>query len=736
MRPVEAAAERVSWSRWIPTLEPRAAALGLQMAVAGTAAFYCAQFLRLQYPSWSVLTVILLVIAQYVGALQEKALLRMVGTIIGGVLGYLATGAWQQSPLLYLATTFVVVAVSIAMFSQSRAPYAFFLTGLTFVVIASNGQADPANSWSFALARTEEVFLGVVASTVVQALIFPRYANKDFFLNLRSCLAELADATPRAAGKFVRGHSGLMESLRDFPTRASALRNLLRFGARESHQFRREIGRHGTEITLVARAANLLRSLAPVPPSPEPYRSSLGPILEEWGRHLGAGWQTLAEGRTLDTAWHTRAGTFVKEVRTRVVALRSDPEARKLGPAHVADVSVMLLTMIELQDCLVRVDQLRSESTAPLPRSESLALAPAWPDRFWIHHGIRAGLATVIALVLQNWLSPPGGTLMVLCVFVFTAMNALSPEGSGDRGAFHYVVLFGAVSGLTCLALFAGTPLLASYAVLNILLVTWLFLLGYWMCDRGGVTVPAQVSLLVLVSILSLNAQVPVPFESVAGTFFGLVSGLLIAAVVQRLLWPVLPQRQLRNGLVAYLRTTAECLEDGFEHLPLWRRTKLALTPSQSRRYLAAMRDNAPGADQADRLEDYVFTLQQLIGEISLCSGRLRPALPPELSPLMLGPLDAVKQTLRAGLIDLADALAAHRPPPDISTRADEVLARWDDALAGLRRTVHERGVAPEVSTPIFGLAARYRTALALLKHANADARRLDLPACLDDVAL
>jgi uncharacterized membrane protein YgaE (UPF0421/DUF939 family) len=236
------------------------------MALAGTAAFFSAQFLRLDYPYWSVLTVILLVMAQYVGALQEKAFFRMVGTVIGGVLGYLATGAWQQSPLLYLATSFVIVAFCVAMFCQSRAPYAFFLTGLTYIVIASSGQARPDMSWSFALARIEEVLLGVIASVVVQSLVFPRYANRDFVTQLRLCFGELADATRQTGAVFRGNDTGLAEALHDFPTRASQLRTLLRFGARESRFFRRDIASYAQMVS------NARWRPCPPPPSPTATR--------------------------------------------------------------------------------------------------------------------------------------------------------------------------------------------------------------------------------------------------------------------------------------------------------------------------------------------------------------------------------------------------------------------------------------------------------------------------------
>ena len=52
IRRVELAAQQLLAQRVWSALHPRAAALGLQMALAGMTAFFFAQTLRLQYPSW------------------------------------------------------------------------------------------------------------------------------------------------------------------------------------------------------------------------------------------------------------------------------------------------------------------------------------------------------------------------------------------------------------------------------------------------------------------------------------------------------------------------------------------------------------------------------------------------------------------------------------------------------------------------------------------------------------
>ena len=718
------------------TLEPRAAALGLQMALAGMAAFFFAQVLRLQYPSWSVFTVIVLLLARYVGAVEEKAVLRLIGTVLGGVLAYLATAAWQQSPLLYLASTFLIVTVSIAFFGQSRAPYAFYLTGLTYIVVASNGMAHPDDSWAYALARVEEVLLGVVVSIVIQTTVFPNYANRDFRRILCTALGELVVATPRTAARFTGEHSGLTSALRDFPRLASQMRTLLRFGARESSSFRREIGRHAGTVDLFARAASLLRSVEILRPAPEPYRSRMAGDVVRAADLLAAGWEELGKNGRLGAETRVALDEVARQIGAVMIDLRDNHEAQNLAPAEIVNVSGQLLALQELRQVILDLDALWRPEESHAPRADKLALAPPWPDLFWLRHGIRAGLATVTALVLENWLSPPGGTFMVLCAFNFTALNTLSPEGSGDRGAFTYVVVFTVVMTGATIALIAGTPLLASYAVFNLFIATWLFLFGYWAYDRNGITVPMQVSFLVLVSIIGLNAQDPVSFQKITGTFFGLVNGFLIASVFQRLLWPVLPQRQLQRAIPTYLRAVASCLPGGLAALPIWQRATIALTPSQGRTYLAAMAGATCPDDERERLENYLLTLQQLVGEILLSVGRLLPACPAALAEELTPRVNEVRTLIKSVLKELANAFAESRCPVDLSAELESCLARWDETINLLRQRLREQHIDAATAVDLMGLASRYRTTLVLLARACQEAGQLRLSEYLGDVAL
>ncbi len=718
------------------SIDREGAAVGLRMAVGVVAALFLALVLRLEHPTWAVFTVLMLLLARYVGAVQQKAVFRVAGTVAGGVLGYVATGALQQSPFLYLPLTFVVVAFSVAMFGQSRAPYAFFLVGMTYVVVVSNSQVEPSQAWEYAISRIEEVGLGVVVSLVVQSTVFPTYANEVFRRVFRSAVAELGVATPLGAGRFTGAHTGLRESLRDFPSRASEMRTLLQFGGMESRNFRREIAKHAHCINHVSRAAGLLRSLSRLDPAAEPYRGELAGAVREAGELLAEGWGFLEHGEDFSGEWKSRMESLLGEIDRRVVALRADGGAGSLEPREWVVVSAHLLTLRELHGTLLALDALERVPAEEVGRGESHELAPVWPGSEWIGRGIRCGVAVVVALVLENWLRMPGGAMVLLCAYTFASLNAQSPDETGDRSAMRYTVFFTVVVGGTCVLLLAGTPLMASYAVLNIFMGAWAFLFGYWFVKSGGVTVPLTVSFMLLVSIVGLNAQKPVEFPAIVGVFTGLIGGFLVSALAQRLFWPVLPQKNMQAGMGDYLKTLAVAIDRGLDVLPLSKKTAISLFPSKAMKFVRAMEGPSCPAEEAGRIREFVLTIRDLGGELALCAGRLHALLPREICAGGAATLEDSKAVLREGLEELAESFREARPPRDMGPRIDRAIEVCDGWFGDLREYVVRQNVKPEVSLLILGLGARFRVSLVLLRQAFDQARGLRLSEYLGDVSL
>src|ERR1700757_4738595 len=82
---------------------------GIKLGLAGLHALYCALLLRLEHPSWAVLTVLIMMGSHYVGSITVKAIMRVLGTISGALMGIWLVGDYVSTPAIFLPTFFIVV---------------------------------------------------------------------------------------------------------------------------------------------------------------------------------------------------------------------------------------------------------------------------------------------------------------------------------------------------------------------------------------------------------------------------------------------------------------------------------------------------------------------------------------------------------------------------------------------------------------------------------------------------
>src|SRR6476660_3075260 len=80
----------------------------LKVGLAGVLALFVAEALRLQFPQWSLFTVMVLMVVQYPGSIALKSLFRFVGTLVGASLGVWVVSDYTSAPVLFLSLTFLV----------------------------------------------------------------------------------------------------------------------------------------------------------------------------------------------------------------------------------------------------------------------------------------------------------------------------------------------------------------------------------------------------------------------------------------------------------------------------------------------------------------------------------------------------------------------------------------------------------------------------------------------------
>lgn len=100
-------------------------------------------------------------------------------------------GDFTSTPAIFLPLFFLVMALVGYKYRQVGARhvrYAYFLLGLTTLIIASDGVTDPGRAWQISLYRTEEIFVGIISSLLIITVLWPRYAREEFLEAARGAL--------------------------------------------------------------------------------------------------------------------------------------------------------------------------------------------------------------------------------------------------------------------------------------------------------------------------------------------------------------------------------------------------------------------------------------------------------------------------------------------------------------------------------------------------------------------
>ena len=196
----------------------------------------------------------------------------------------------------------------------------------------------------------------------------------------------------------------------------------------------------------------------------------------------------------------------------------------------------------DLTEGLPRFDQ-------PLPEAK-----PHWDllpqiDWFWVRVGIKGGLVGVIAITLLKWIHPPGPSAIPLMAWIQTVLTRpfVRAGGTGDQRVFQNS-FFGSLVLIGCtIVLLLTTPFLANYLVMNLTLFVILFSLGFLTARTPGINFWILLAYLGISVFVGLNPQEPVASQDIIDSFIGLMVGMFVAALVGRLIWPVLPQRLLKR---------------------------------------------------------------------------------------------------------------------------------------------------------------------------------------------
>jgi uncharacterized membrane protein YccC len=196
-----------------PLLAPLRSVLGhdslvlrhaLRLGTVTAAAVLLAGWVGLPRGYWVTITVVI-ILQPYTGATTLKAVQRVIGTVVGGILTA-ALGAVFHDARAILVMSFVFAAVSVALLPINYTAFSVFLTP-TFVLLAEASAGD----WHLAGVRVLDTVVGGALALIGAQLLWPApewkrlptymaaalRANRDYLRTVVSNFADRSDAAGR-----------------------------------------------------------------------------------------------------------------------------------------------------------------------------------------------------------------------------------------------------------------------------------------------------------------------------------------------------------------------------------------------------------------------------------------------------------------------------------------------------------------------------------------------------------
>ena len=719
---------------------------GIKVGLAGLLALFCTQVLRLPHDNWAILTVLVLMSAQFVGSITVKAIMRVIGTIAGALVGIWLVGDYTSTPAIFLPVLFLVVALASYQFGQLGArqvPYAYFLLGLTTLTVATDGVTDPAQAWQIGLDRSEEILVGIMSSLLVTSVLWPRYAREEFLEAGRAALktvSQLVSAHVQASIDPANAPSETEKIRSTFDRQLSVLRNLLQAGARESTFFSARLSNYNAFLVSLTNLfpAGLYLSRHRVEPwfldhLRQETESLLAAISDEFNilttarspgekspsSHLNEAFAALQEK--------------VNEIRDHGVLAATPLQTAIAFAGHFAAVRTVCDELNNIRSAMEGLPRFGQALPEAKPHWDLLPSI----DWFWVRVAVKGGLAAVISIVLLKWINPPGPAAIPLMAWLLTILGrpSLRVGGTGDLRAFQTAFRASLMLAACAALLILTTPFLADYAVMNVALFLILFTLGFLTARIAGINFWIQLAYITISAFVGLNPQQPVTSQTIIDTFLGLSFGMFIGTVLGRLLWPVLPQRVLRNNLLAIL-AQIKALLNGDPHREKIQ-TQLAILPLEALQAARQIRTAACSQEERAKLVALVRALQTLITRISHLLSR-RDILP-ETTEQILQILKPQSGSLEIEFKQMLDAFAECFRQGDCRVQLPTVrgaLSEMDDAIQKIRDRNMLADLPLEAPLRVLELVERYHASGEALEECGRLVRTLEIQRYWGDYAL
>lgn len=489
--------------------------------LAATLAFYIALKIPLPNPYWSFASVYI-VSHPLSGATRSKSIYRAFGTVLGATMAVLLVSLFASSPLTLVAAmgTWSAIALYLSLRDNTPSAYGFLLASYTTPLIAVSAIIAPGTVFDTAVARTEEILLGIICASVVSTVLLPDRVGPVFHERVAALMRDASAWAVRRLTDPARRTTP--------PLRFNLLSDIASLDALITH-----LGHDATRRNEAREARQVRYRMTML----IPQVASLADALGHAATHDGGAGPVCAAVLDDVIAWLREGVDGSVErgnaLREAIAALRDAQGAPVVASLPVTNATERLRDLVDLwQDCLVLHGAFvtRAATTPPLAYRDAV---PDASKRFYdhvmmLHAALSPALAFVISATAWLYSGWPGGAAGVVLVAVSTAFFAASDAPAALIGRFLLWQTISVATGLVYL--FYIFPQVTTFAGVALSLAPPLILVGT-LTGRPAFNMGVLLVTSQTISGIALHNNSAANFEDYANSSLAALGGLAFAAV-------------------------------------------------------------------------------------------------------------------------------------------------------------------------------------------------------------
>lgn len=500
----------------------------LKTFAASMLALVIALAIDLPRPYWAMATVYI-TSQPLAGATSSKAFFRVIGTLVGATMTVALVPNLINAPeLLCLAIAlWVGLCLYLSLLDGTPRSYVFMLGGYTVALIGFPSVAEPGSIFDVALARVEEISLGIICASLMSTVVFPRSVAPAVGGRVRSWLADA-----RRLSRDVLLDRGTSETRRAQRLRLAT--DIVEIDTLATHLAYDRLADAGT-VRGLAEVRHRMLMLLPIITSIEDRLVALGEAALQRQPELRRLIDDLA-------AWivdENRQRQSSEQIRAAIAERQSALDG--VAPRERIITISLLLRLRELvdisADCRAVGDAIaagQAISSVPLAFHPEAGAAPVRHRDHGMALWSAAGAAVAILICCGLWIATgwPDGASAPMMAAVACSFFAAQDEPARSIRAFGLFSLVAIV--VVAIYQFAVVPGITHVEVLIAALAPTFLLYGFLIARPK--TAPIGMALAVnTATLLALQSTYSANFASFANSSVAFFLGIVIAEIVTRI---------------------------------------------------------------------------------------------------------------------------------------------------------------------------------------------------------